>query len=487
MSSWSRILFACIAALFVVDVYAQEAITPNNSIVIEAINAAAASVTETIVSQSIRWLSALMLLQFVMTNYKLLPHAELDSVFAKFVGSLMLFGVCWYILGAGAELIQKIGYGIYGTYAPSFPSPSAIIATTVGLVAGLTTVAMMGGVFSPTFGQAILYLVLALALIGLFFAMKLYLLELELALVVMLSPLSFSLLGLNALRDQGIAPFKSLLSLVYRIIIYGIIFTAYNKLTPAMADVVEKYAGMSNLAAVVASGWVVIKALFALLVGYVLLFMLLFKSDSIAASLASGSTNLGPADIAGAAMAGAAAGSLMAKMAEQVTKPVESMSDWMKQLGVTGQTGMRNASSTGGADLGAAPLKPDVTSSSLSGGAADNGAPSAGPADTTAPAAQPPSPGTSDGGEFGGVPNASPGGESRDADRDAARAARRQERTGSGANAGIEGGLTQQVGELVNAMNNPKGRTMGDHARDWHQQVAQEKAGTHVSINTHHE
>lgn len=485
---WFRAGLAGILALFAASVGADGSTpAPNDSLVVEAIESAMGSVSDKIIASSIQWLAAFMALQFVITNYKLIPHAELDTVFAKFVGSLAWFGVCWYILGAGAEFIEDVGGGIYDKYGPGFPSPSAILATTIGLVAGLATIAIGGGVFSATFGQLILYVVIGLALIGLYFAVKLYLLQLELALIVMLAPLSFSLLGLNALKDQGIVPFKSLLSLVYRIIIYGVIFAGYNGLAGSMAAVVGKYASATDLLSVVQSGWLLVKAVFALLIGYVLLAMMLFKSDSIAASLASGSTNLGPSDVAGAAMAGAAAGAALQGVAQAATKPAQSLSDMTNKLFGRDGGGMRNVSTEGAADVGGGLLKPEPISASLSdmsGGAGRGGAPSASPA-APVPSSPPPSPGMATGREFGGVPNNPGDSGGRDAARDAAREARRAERAGSGANAGIEGGLGQKVGELVDALSKPKERGVGERLGNWHREVGQEKASTHVSINTH--
>ena len=72
--------------------------------------------------------------------------------------------------------------------------------------------------------------------------------------------------------------------------------------------------------------------------------------------------------------------------------------------------------------------------------------------------------------------------------------------SGSGLNAGIggqpgaggganEGSLAETLGRLsqsLDAMNAPKTKSFGDHAKDLNQHVAQEKAHTAVSINTHH-
>ncbi len=64
-----------------------------------------------------------------------------------------------------------------------------------------------------------------------YLALKIFMLQLEAVLIATLSPMSFALLGLNTLRDQGIAPFKSLLSLAYRIVLVGVMLSAFSSVT----------------------------------------------------------------------------------------------------------------------------------------------------------------------------------------------------------------------------------------------------------------
>jgi type IV secretion system protein TrbL len=64
---------------------------------------------------------------------------------------------------------------------------------------------------------------------------------------------------------------------------------------------------------------------------------------------------------------------------------------------------------------------------------------------------------------------------------------------GSGANAGLGGApqrdIGEQLGKLVDAMNAPKKPTHGEnlkkHLGSVSQHAANEKAATHVSVNTH--
>lgn len=466
------------------SVYAQTASIPTDSMIVEIIMTALQSVSGQVTTRAMQWLSALMALQFVITNYKLIPQAELDTVFAKFVGSLAWFGVCWYILAEGPEFVNRVGNSLFNNFAPNIPSASGIVASTVGVTTAMLVVAAAVGAANTTMGQAVLYFVLCVGGIGMYFAIKLFLIQLELVLVVVLSPISYALLGLNALRDQGIAPLKSLLSLAYRIIIYGVLYGAFTMIGNAMITVAQKYGSSGDILSLIGSGWTMMKVLVAGVFSYAILLGLLYKSDAIAASLSSGATNMGSADVAGAAMAGAAAGALMQGAVNAAGQPAQRIQDMAGKLFGREGVGMNNASTEGMADLNAAVLKPEPVSASLMDTAGSSNGTGRGNDRSSRSA---PVPGSSNGLEFGGVPNSSPsdtGG--RDSARDAAREARRQERSGSGKTAGIEGDLSKQVGDLVNAMNNPKEKGVGQRLGEWHQQVGQERASTHVSINTHH-
>lgn len=444
---------------------------PTGNMIIEIVTGAMSLATGKVVSQAVQWLSALMLLQFVITNYKLLPHAELDSVFAKFVGSLMWFGVCWYILESGPDVINKIGMQFFRDYAPDLPSPAGIMLSVSGLVPAIMVVAAAIGVASEVTAQAILYVLLAIVGVSTFFAIKLLMLQLELGITVMLAPFNFAFLGLGALRDQGLAPFKSLMSLAYRIVLYGIVFSGFGMVGNSMREVAQKYSGGDTLAMIaVTSPTTLIKTLAAGVVAYIVLAGLLWKSDSIAANLSSGSTNLGTADVAGAAMAGAAAGAAVASMAQIATTPGKSMTDWMKESGVS----MSNASSSGSADaFSAASSKPDYTSPSLAG----TDVPSA----RTTGSSEAPAANGGTGTDYAGTPNAGPTETTRDPARDAAREARRQEKRSASQPASIAGSSSaeSQFGD--------RPKTLSQGLRDFHQQTAQEKATTHVSINLNHD
>ncbi|HEY0843453.1 hypothetical protein [Methylotenera sp.] len=271
-----------------------------------------------ITAMAIKTLSGFVLLQFILTNIGLLKSgSDLEQVWAKLLGSLFWFGICFYVISNGPEFIKGVGNQFFDLLGIGLPDPSIIIASTLAMAVPLSVLGVIVGVASTVGGQAILGVALFIFGTGLFFAIKIFMIQLELALVVMLSPLSFSMLGLNALKDQGIAPFKALISLIYRIILMTIILAAFTQVSTVMADLLNQAmaeaTSLKGLVGSVVPGMEnpfskMFGMLFSGLGAFALLAYMLYKSDSIASSLASGSTSMGPADMAAGVAAGVAAG-----------------------------------------------------------------------------------------------------------------------------------------------------------------------------------
>jgi type IV secretion system protein TrbL len=209
---------------------------------------------------------------------------------------------------------------------------------------------------------------------------------------------------------------------------------------------------------------------FAGLMIFSLMGYLAFKSDAIAANLASGSTNMGTADVASAAAMGAAAGAAIAtggaSVAAGAAKAGQPMGDFMKSLAGSGGGSVSNASSsgTGPAPTGQAPVPPSM-SMGVGGPSAANKPPARPtPVNAGSNALSNPPAATS-------APTPSSSG-------------------GLEANAGIgapPSSLEQQVGDLVKTLNQPKlEKGVTEHLSELNQHVAREQASTHVSINTHH-
>lgn len=485
-----KIVVAVALSLFAVCAWAQTdpGSAPTDSKIVEIITLAIKKTSTGIVPIAVQYLSSFMLLQFLITNLTLVARGgELEAVWGKLMGSMLWFSFCWYALDAGPEFIQTVGTGFYSRFAPDLPSPTAILLSVSATGTALLVLGAALGAVSSIVGQFLLYLMFGIVGVGIFFATKLILLQLELGLIVMLAPFNFAFLGLNATKDQGIAPFKSLMSLMFRIVIYGVLYAAFSEINNAMANIAGRYASLSDPLTMIANGWSIFETIIAALIAYLILFGLLYKSDSIAAALTSGTTNLGTADVASAAAAGAAAGALVGSAASSApaTKGIQGMSDFMKKLSGGESVGVKNATTDiGSGGLNAALLKPDTPNMSKSdsspvGGATDAGSGGSKSKDAT----------TSSAGEAGGAPSAVPGYQgtpnplpdqsARDPERDAAREKRRKERaaTGSGETASVAGSAPDSISK----------KSLGEHLGNLHHHVAQEKASVGVSVNVNAE
>lgn len=350
--------------------------SPDGSIQAAVQAAMEASAKTLILPQAMMWLGSFMGLQFFITNFGLLKSgADLDAVFAKLVGSIAWFGVCFYILQNGPEFIDSVGTGILQKFMPAWISPGYIIAAISGVViALLTTIGLTGltvlGTGSPMIAIVVIVVLLVVIAVALGLAMKIFMLKLELGLVVMLSPLSFAFLGLSALKDQGIAPFKALISLAYRAILLGVICAAFKEVSTTTEAALDAIKWGEDPLAWVEKTQIMISSVFA----YPMLGYLVYKSDSIAASLASGSTNMGTADVAGAVAAGVAAGSVAGGLAGAVGagNPAQSMAKFMQGL-LGGGGSIKDASSRGAGSTTVAPSPVASPSLSKSGGGSQSG------------------------------------------------------------------------------------------------------------------
>jgi type IV secretion system protein TrbL len=464
----SKILLGVCLALFSFNVFAD---TPDVSIANTVNQAIATSAAKTIMPMAIKWLSAFMTIQFLITNIKLITEgSDIDRVVMKCAALFSWFGFCWFILFNGPTFIDSVGTGVFSTFASNVPTPSSIIAATLALCSTILVGIAAIGTTLAGFGNGALANVLVIALffvfgIGMYMAIKVYMITLELGLIVVTSPVSFSFLGMNALRDQGIAPFKSLISLTYRIILLGIICSAFSGVINVASDQLNsiKWSDPTTWGSAM-------DVLFSVLCAYPFLAVMLYKSDAIAGNLAGGGSSLGVADVASAAAAGAAAGAAVvtggASAAAGAGKAGQPIGDLMKGLMGSGGGSVSNASSSGAgpAPIGPAPAPPSMSMGT--GGQASGNKPPVRPTPAGA-----------------GI-NAQPGRPNPTSNPKPSSSG------GSGTSAGIgapPSSLEQQVGDLVKALNQPKQeKGVTDHLSALNQHVAGERAPTHVSINSHH-
>lgn len=304
-------------------------------------------------THAISWLGAFASLQFFITNYKLLTSdGDLQAGLANLVKAVAWVGICLVIIQNGPSFLSGVGDSFFGMLGVDLPSPGTIMNYTLGASASMAGLALGVGsipIFGGTAGLLLVCMTLLVLGVGMYFAFKIFMLQLELALIVMLSPLSFAFLGLNTLRDQGIAPFKALLSLAYRIILLTIILSAFGEVSNVLESSINGIDKTSFFTGYSKATSVILSAASA----YLLLCYLVFKSDSIAASLASGTTSMGTGDVASAAAAGAAMGAAVASggvaAAGAASAAPQSIRDFMGSLGGGGGS-VRNASAMGRAE-----------------------------------------------------------------------------------------------------------------------------------------
>ena len=487
-----------IFAMFV-SVYAQaasQALTGDS--VISMVQLAMVPAMKKLTTTAIAWLGIFAALQFMITNIGLLKNGgDIDSVIAKLIGCIVWVSFCYYIMTNGPEFIAKVGDQFFNLLGVQLPSASDIFGKTIILAVKMSVVAIAGAAIpmvGNTLGPFIIYIMIFNFAVGILFAFKIFMVQIELGLVAMLSPLSFSFLGLNALKDQGIAPFKALISLGYRIILMTVIMSAYSKVD----DVVG--AAFGNLKATELSNGIgdIMTTLLSAAGAYMMLAYLLFKSDSIAASLAGGSTNMGTGDIAAAAAAGAAAGAVVASGGASVAASAgsvpQSMGDFMKGMG-GGSGSISNASGIGnGQTPAAAPSRPSLSTSGASTGSSSAGKGNAPvrPGGSGAPSSEssgsaPSSSGSTDVGSNGEQTEASAKSAETAANANSGPDSSSPTASG-GAPVRPSSGIKAEIGDGNTNVPSQQSQPISpffNAVKELNRHISEEKASTHISINTH--
>ena len=493
-----RFIIFCIICSTSQLVFAADPATADISI-INTVNEAIKLASTSIMPQALKWLGAFMGLQFVVTNINIIKSdGDLAAFTAKLLGTLLWFMFCFYVIENGPDFINSVGNGVLTEFAPNLPSPGSIIAATLGLCTSIfigivATGTSLAGIGNSSIAMTLVYICFIIFAVGSFMAIKLIMLQLELGLMVMMAPLNFSFLGLTALRDQGIAPFKSLMSLIFRIILLGVVFTAFSKVVETTGVQLDSYSWKNPF------DWPSkVELIFSALFAFPVCAYLVWKSDSIAASLASGSTNMGTGDVASAAAAGAALGAAAgaggATAVETAGKAGQSMSDVIKQMKAgAGEVSNDSPMGAGGLDqkmVGTPPPRPpkqpEMSMAEMRGhresffnknNSSDSGGASG-----------------SDSGGTGSAGNASPSPSSPSSSTDRPLPGQEPKSlasapTGSGESAGIGGNPSatdQKLDKLMDAMGQTKKPTFSDRLSNANDHVAKEQAATHVSISTHH-
>lgn len=534
MRNQARFLTLVLLLVVSQSVFAQSSSVLGADSMFEIIKQAMLPAFNKLSTQALRWLAAFATIQFFITNWNLLlDEADISKAVSKLVGAVAWVGFVLYLIENGPQFIQAVGDQMFGL-AGTIPTPASIMTNTfalagtlAGLALGVGAVPFVGG----TAGNLVLWIMIVSLVVGLYFALKIFMLQIEVALIATLSPLSFAFLGLKTLRDQGIAPFKSLLALAYRIILVGVIMTAFGSVSDALTSSLQ---AMTVEQAIAKGLDALLGPPVAAIGAYLLLAFLLFKSDAIASSLAAGTASLGAGDVTSAAAAGAAVGAFAATSGASAVsaagKAPQSMSAFMDK--VMGRSSISNASAMGSG--GDAPVfhAPKSALSSV-------GAPAEGSAGGGTSAPQPPSrpqggaassPSMSSNvasGRFGADLNDAPNAPSvgrgaateqapASAQGDAVGAATEGAGSSTAANPGqapasargnTEGAATiggaqaagstgtgQRLEEILDKLASnigqppqpPRKPTLGERLGEANRHLSQERATTHVSVSGHH-
>lgn len=439
----------------------------------------------------VKLLGLFLLVQLVWTNiHHLIQGSELEKVWAKFLSSLFWGGICVYLMEHGHDfirdvsnyLIQKASGVSNAPFDPSYPISTGISVASSMLEAldGTQSILSSLNPFPSIMMGLVSIVILATCAI---IAFKVLMIFIESKIVIALSPISFALLGLNALKDQGFAPIKYLIALAYRVMIIAAILIAMGSLGKAIVASLQSLPGADD-----PSVW---PPIWAAAIGFSLLGALALRTDSIAAMLASGSSNMSPGDAAAVAatssLVGGAIGAAMGGMAGAMggmAKAAQPMSDVMKAL-TSGGGEIKNASPTGFGGqqpIGQAPPKSPAMST---GPTNKNGMPlrpegnqdSSSTATGTGPVEGMKAP---EGMRF----------TDKNPDEGLTTSGQTSASSGSGSTAGIGGasggGLEKQLGDHVNAMSQPKNPSLGDKLGALNDHVARtSQGGVNVTMNTH--
>lgn len=360
---------------------------------------ATSQIANNLQSVAIKLFFALTVLQLVITGYGQVMAGEIEASIGKFAKAMIWVSFVLYLMtnqhasafigntlqyflnhaigwasgdatarfNVGGILntgMQAMGSTAAAIAKASVPTPSLEKVAMAVLAPGAAAAAALGTILYASLMTLLIYIII-IGVCG-YIGLKVFMVKVEAALVLAIMPLSLAFLGLNAMRDQGFAPFKHMLALVYRIVILG-----------AIVGGLAGVAGQMNNYANSAADPNVLEVSLLMLFGFVILAFLAHKSDSIASSLASGSASLGSGDIVGAALSGAAAGGVAGAVTGAATGSVKSMAEVMKGLTGGSNGSLSNASSrgTGNTPIEPAPSRPMASLSSGGASVSGSGAP----------------------------------------------------------------------------------------------------------------
>lgn len=200
--------------------------------ILSTLEASSRATNRALVDAGLKTLAAAIALQWILTHWKELFQGELTSILAKSVGLITWAGAGYWLIGN-----QDKFYELFNQYLGLARSLSGVQFDPVSIWGnGIQLQADLAVGFYTRNGDGVWEMVknilpglgilvaclLILAAYGLV-ALSVLVAMAEFWMMMAVAPLAIALIGLNAMRDQGFAPIKGLMSVGLRIIILGVI------------------------------------------------------------------------------------------------------------------------------------------------------------------------------------------------------------------------------------------------------------------------
>lgn len=294
-----------------------------------AMNDALKQITTTLEKAVVSIIFALALLQISITGIKQISGGDVEKPLVSLGMNFLWIGMALWLLATAIQpvepggisnlsdllyRIQHFAMGIVSTMTGDVEfSAGAILAiglqsyglitlsvakvTSTNLVNALATIMLPGVGFVTALMTFFVSVVIMISCA--YLALKVFITKIEFSILMAIAPLNIALMVFAPTRDQGWAPFKGALALVYRILILGGVVAAIGIVAKALATYVDGQAY-----GLIADVWTpLLSAAFA----FSLLAFIAHKSDSIASSMASGSSSMTSGDLASSVATGVAA------------------------------------------------------------------------------------------------------------------------------------------------------------------------------------
>lgn len=341
--------------------------TTASTIVQDALSLSTAAIFNELALTAFKMLAIFMMLQWFVTHFKaLMSGSEIPALFGKTAGILAWGSAVYWVMDHGVDWLDQISKYFYGSaeavagapFSPGYVMEFGL-TITANLLSAVGDAQGILGSLNPLPSIMTGFCSFVVLLITGLISFKIFMLLAETSIVIALAPMSFAFLGLNALKEQGLVPFKYMISMAYRAMIYAAILAAMGTLGSHIVAVFKVIPTLPN-----ADIWTPI---FAVILGYGMLGALAMRADSIAAMLASGSSQMTTGDASAVAVSAAAAGGAVggavlgaAGVARGgVAAAPRAMSDFMKEMTGGGGAGPRSFNTPQISD--APPPKPTST------------------------------------------------------------------------------------------------------------------------------